>query len=420
MAPQGPERVLLALDDTDDAQGGCTTHAALELVHRLGLSLRSMPRLVRLNPNCPHKTRGNGAVVLELATPEGPRVQIGSWAGKPVEAFPDGGAPTLDAAAINEVVQALARPGAEPAFAIAPEPLPAAVYREAVSSRVDQEEAILALEASGATWAGGRGIVGCAGALAWPGPASSYELIAYRDPSRWGTERTVAQAPLASLDASATFHTHDSGHLTCVPATPCPVLMGLRGRDPERLVADALPAARQAAGEPMAGWCLWATNQASGDHVVEVEALRGPTWGTVRVPLRIDAVPEARAGGRAEVRAVDSVGRSVTLVAFEPTGAFRHHVWNLRPGDLVEATGAVDGDTIQLESLRLIEAVPEKVSNPTCCGKSMKSRGRGAGYACVACGARAEASAAQFAPRAAGAWEVPVMARRHLHRPLDW
>ena len=405
--------MLLALDDTDDPQGGCTTDTALQLVERLGLHLRSMPRLVRLNPNCPHKTRGNGAVVLDLATPEGPRVQVGER-GRSIEAFPDGGEPQIDLEDVWEAVQALARPGADPVVALAPEPLPEPVYWQAVRTRVERDEAAAVLEASGASWRGdGQGIVGCAGALAWSGPASSYELIAYRDPN---VARTVDPAPLLALD-DVTFHTAEAGRLVCVPKTPSPVLLGLRGHDPEALRDRGVPAIRRAG--PMQGWCLWATNQASGDHVLPVDGLaEAPPWATIRIALEITEAPTMGPGGHASVEGQAPDG-PVILRAFEPTGDFRRAVQALHVGDRVEATGALQGESIHLESLRLVAPVPEKTANPRCCDKSMKSQGR-TGYRCAKCGATAGPEAATFRAREPGAWEVPVSARRHLHRPQAW
>lgn len=408
--------MLLALDDTDSPTGGCTTFTALELLHRAGLHLRSMPRLVRLNPNCPHKTRGNGAVVLELAKPEGPRVTIGAWQGRPIEAFPDGGDPDVDPETLWHILGELTQPDASPAMVLTDAPIPPWTYAAAVTTQVTQEAAREALR--GAWFLGGQGLVGCAGAVSWPGPASSYEWIAYRDPARWGTPRAVEAGPL--LDAPGTFHTNDGTRLTCVPNTPCPVLMGLRGLDPEALLA-ATPRAAEVASEPIAGWCLWATNQASGDHVVALDAIEdAPPWATIELEATIQNAPEARTGGVAVVQAQDRTGQPVDLVAFEPTGDLRHAVWSLRPGDRVVATGALDGDTIQLEVLRLVDPVPTKVANPTCCERPMKSKGTNAGYRCNQCGKAAPEDAATHAPRKPGAWEAPISARRHLHRPLAW
>ena len=62
--------IHLGIDDIDSLKGGCTTHLAALLVQSLseveGLSFLDYPNLVRLNPNIPWKTRGNGAVCFRL------------------------------------------------------------------------------------------------------------------------------------------------------------------------------------------------------------------------------------------------------------------------------------------------------------------------------------------------------------------
>ena len=53
----------IGMDDTDSVEGGCTTWLATEVIKELSdFDLIDCPRLVRLNPNVPWKTRGNGAV----------------------------------------------------------------------------------------------------------------------------------------------------------------------------------------------------------------------------------------------------------------------------------------------------------------------------------------------------------------------
>ena len=59
----------IGIDDTDSVKGGCTTWLATEIIAELPeFDLIGPPRLVRLNPNVPWKTRGNGAVRLTIKT----------------------------------------------------------------------------------------------------------------------------------------------------------------------------------------------------------------------------------------------------------------------------------------------------------------------------------------------------------------
>src|SRR2546428_5254363 len=56
----------IGVDDTDSLRGMCTTFLATEIVRDLtgDFDLIGYPRLVRLHPNIPWKTRGDGAVFL--------------------------------------------------------------------------------------------------------------------------------------------------------------------------------------------------------------------------------------------------------------------------------------------------------------------------------------------------------------------
>ena len=67
----------VAYDDTDSRSGRCTTHLAFKVAEQLkkeGAKLVDYPLLIRLNPNIPWKTRGNGAVCLRLQVPDAGRV----------------------------------------------------------------------------------------------------------------------------------------------------------------------------------------------------------------------------------------------------------------------------------------------------------------------------------------------------------
>ncbi len=420
--------VFVAFDDTDSAEGGCTTRLVFDaLAAAPELVLRSMPRLVRLNPNVPHKTRGNGAVAFELVFPRGPRVQVGAWRGRPIYAFPEGASVAPDEALLAPMwaaIRARSQPDASPGLVASAEALPEILYWHAVRTEVTAEEA-RALH-DGIVFGEGRGIIGATAALAWEGPASSYELLAYRAAKRAGSPRKVDENGLRALDATgATFHSGDGDTTTCVPHTPCPVLAGLRGLDPERLVQEGLPVL-EASPESPEGWMLFASNQASGDHVTPSPLVRdAPHWGTIQIPVTVAGMPIDLQGGHAKVACHDRLGHPVDLIAFEPTKDFRRVVRGLRPGDQVLAVGAFDG-AVRLERLRIDELVEQvvKTANPTCpqCGRSMKSKGREAGFRCPDGHGSApeEAAINDVAPRTlrTGWYEVPVMARRHLHRPL--
>lgn len=70
--PTGSRVLHIGFDDTDSKSGRCTTNLAFKITSRLTRELDSVfidyPLLVRLNPNIPWKTRGNGGICLRIKT----------------------------------------------------------------------------------------------------------------------------------------------------------------------------------------------------------------------------------------------------------------------------------------------------------------------------------------------------------------
>src|SRR3989442_6722637 len=86
--------LYLGVDDTDSLRGMCTTFLATELVRDLReWDLIGYPRLVRLNPNIPWKTRGNGAICLRLGRGRGRGMTVGEIDGAGVVAYERAGPP---------------------------------------------------------------------------------------------------------------------------------------------------------------------------------------------------------------------------------------------------------------------------------------------------------------------------------------
>ena len=63
--------LYVGIDDTDSKEGMCTTYLAfniLKSLEKIGIYPVDLPSLIRLNPNIPYKTRGNGAVCLKFSS----------------------------------------------------------------------------------------------------------------------------------------------------------------------------------------------------------------------------------------------------------------------------------------------------------------------------------------------------------------
>jgi len=434
--------MLLGVDDTDSLEGGCTTHVAVQLALRLhaemDLVLLDHPRLVRLNPTNPWKTRGNAALAMRLGSPAGAPAAIGEWNGEPIHCYPDGVdiPPTeevLDAAwTVVEELTWVEEGRTNPGLVLSGRPAPTTWYDEALHTIMEVDVVEGRLRDGGLLSRGEgshRGLIGASAAIAWPMERTTWELIAYRRKDRWGTPRDVDVSSVEALDGRfpTTFDSYDreTGGPTMVPSSPCPVLYGIRGTDP----GDLPRALGSIIGEERAGWVEFVTNQGTDDHLVPKALSDARPFESVVVRGEVTKAPRTIPGGHVLFQITDG-GCHLAVAAYEPTKGFRHVVRDLIPGDIIVACGSVRDEprTLNLEKFSLltlgsrIEVV--KVGNPKCpdCGKSMKSVGTGAGYRCARCGTRAGEDDVIEEVRtrevATGWYEVPTGARRHLARPL--
>ncbi|MCX6693720.1 MAG: tRNA(Ile)(2)-agmatinylcytidine synthase [Methanomicrobiales archaeon] len=400
--------MLLGIDDTDSPAGMCTTYLAAVLRRRLErarLPVRAV-RLIRLNPNVQYKTRGNAAVALDF---EGGLISGFSLACSTVEDLAELGAE-----------------GTSPGVVAVDGPPPPAFYWKAVQDFCEIEEAVDVLDEAGALYrgyCGGRGLIGATAAVASDLTDPTYEVLAYREPARFGTPREVDSDSLFRADAATFPHTWDTvdragRSVVCVPHTPDPVLFGIRGERPGWLML----AREEVESEPPSIEEVFLTNQGTDAHLVPWTG--GPLRDGISYYLEgtLAASPTTARGGH--VSFLLATGDSfVSCMAFEPTKGFRDTVRALTIGDRVLVCGSFKRGTINLEKMRvgLISAM-SVTKPPHCarCGARMTSAGREKGYKCRTCGGRSrEPEMVPVARSLTPGWyEVPSSARRHLARPL--
>jgi tRNA(Ile2)-agmatinylcytidine synthase len=421
----------IGVDDTDTLQGMCTTFLLTEIVRDLTeeLDLIGYPRLVRLNPNIPWKTRGNAALCARFGRGQGPPRQVGEVDGRPIFAFrrsrltPNPSVARERVAALVERWACFEDHTTNPGFVVLRAPAPPWLYWSAVRKVVTKRQALRAAARLGhvAGYKNGRGIIGALASTAWRPQDRTYEILAYRRPSRWGTPRDIDPASVVDMDRRfpSTFNNYDyeNRRVVIAPHSPCPILFGIRGDNPE-VLPDAMRAIRS---ESRDRWLVFETNQGTDDHVSHT---RLPAVGrTIRMSATVSAFPRVVRGGHVVVRA-----GIMDLVAYEPSKQFRTVVGSLIPGDRIMAVGSVRNRprSLNLEKLKILSTVPlvRKEANPWCstCGKRAKSIGKGGGFRCVRCGARFRADQADWrvVQRNVGPgwYEPPVSARRHLSKPL--
>jgi len=271
-----------------------------------------------------------------------------------------------------------------------------------------------------------RGLIGATAAVAWrPLQDFTYELITYREKTRWGTDREVDDTSVQSIDkhTTKTFDNYDytHHHNRIVPHSPCPILFGIRGDDHEELFA----AMKLVKAEPRAGWLLFQTNQGTDNHLQPCTIEEIQPYYSVQVEGIVDTQPHTIAGGHVLFSIRDATG-TIDCAAYEPTKEFRNRIRCLQPGDTVSVCGGVRKVplTVNIEKIQVLhlQHIKEKIENPVCplCGKHMKSRGKDQGFKCVNCKTTSQQPVMSDLKREVkeGWYEVPVCARRHLSKPL--
>ncbi len=405
---------VVAVDDTDSRDGMCTTYLAARLAARLADTGARVERclLVRCNPAVAAKTRGNAACAVQADVDPTAARRVG-----------------------RELVDAHAAAGdrTSPGLVVAPDApgvVPRGVRafaRRAVRGHHTLDDAVATAEAAGYAhdgWAGGRGRIGALAAVGWPAVADdrTYERLVYRPRERWGTERRVDETSVfaaATAASPAAWDTVDreADEAVCVPATPGPVLFGIRGEGPE--VVERV--AGQIDHEPAERAATFVTNQGTDAHLRRAALAAVRDGRSYRVDATVAAAPETRAGGHVHLTLRDG-GADLPAVAFEPTKRFRDRVRALRVGDRVTACGEVGRGTLKLEKFAVRSLVETERVVPTCpgCDGSMSSAGADAGYRCRDCGTTAAGRVEQPVDRLLdeGWYEVPPRARRHVARPL--
>ncbi|NYT02096.1 MAG: DUF1743 domain-containing protein, partial [Methanosarcinales archaeon] len=399
--------LTIGIDDTDSEKGLCTTYLAAVLMDRLeGLGhLVGLPRLVRLNPCARFKTRGNAAIAFSLETEREEEVRE---------------------VALSTLLELsdLSGENTNPGMVIAREVSPEMTefYRRAVTEILEIREARELIQELG-LWHRGfkkqRGLIGALAAVGADFPDHTYELIAYREPGRWGVPRQIDTPSVWEADAETYPHTwdtvdHASRRIVFAPHSPDPVLFGIRGDDPEA-ISRAFNLITSETPERMA---LYRTNQGTDAHILNPDGEELRENRSYRLRGTVAGAPRDIAGGHVFF-SLEREGQTLECAAFEPTKGFRRLVRALVPGDRVEVYGALRSGTVNLEKLEVHELAASMVEEaPICpvCGRRMKSAGKGQGYRCRRCRTREEALTRRPAPRdvETGLYEVPPCARRHL------
>lgn len=409
--------IHIGIDDTDSPNGMCTTYVGALLYRELSRLAEplDLPRLIRLNPNIPYKTRGNGAVAMTFRADE--------------ESVPEIKDTVLFyVSQLAEFEHENTNPGVVFLEGEVPNELKEFSLK-ALREHVTIEEAEEVAREVGAEYFKfklGRGVIGSLAAIGYPLERFTYELLAYREPENFGTPRRVNPESVFQADNWAYPFSYDNvdpykRSVLITPHGKDPVLVGIRGVDKAKVLQVF---ERVEFGEPVAFYQLYKTNQNTDDHLVPKKIGKLKLYDSAVVRGKV-AGPYWERGRHVFFELEDETGK-IRVAAFEPTKKFRNWVRKLLPGDEIIAAGGIKEHegvlTLNLEKFYPVKLVPKvEYQKPRCpkCGGTMKSKGDY--LKCKRCGYRMpkELIPAEV-PRVLEKkiYEVPPDARKHLSRPL--
>lgn len=418
----------IGIDDTDSPRKGCTTYIAALLVEKLSdlnVHFIDFPSLIRLNPNVPWKTRGNGALCLRVRYENDIFNAIQDIALRLITSESD-----------------ISSEGTDPAVVFfhgiyIPKEL-VLFSKQVIQKVVKLDRAIRLIQKYRIEAVGfkeGRGIIG---ALAAIGETllgdHTYELITYRQEENIGKPRKLNHNSVFKMDSKMKDLTYNNidynkKRVLIAPRGLDPVLFGIRGETP---VAVAKAASLIEIGERIDRWVIFRTNQGTDAHFCERQKIIDiRPYHPVIIKGRVNRSPFT-IKGRHVIFSIKDESGEVDCAAYEPTGNFRNIIRKLMQGDTVEVYGGVrpasenHSTTINLEKIRIIQLAPlVNMSNPVCpqCSKRMKSMGSNAGFRCERCGFRNKRAKKEVVVNEreinTQLYIPPSRANRHLTKPPE-
>lgn len=417
----------IGFDDTDSTRQGCTTYVAALLVEKLealNVKFLDYPRLIRLNPNVPWKTRGNGALCLTITYDEAVEAQIKAVTVDLIESHSDldctGTAPGIVFLKTAQVPQEINL-----------------FSKNALTRIVTVQQATELIRKCNGEAYGYNTQQGIVGALAAIGETLTedytYELIAYRTPKNCGTPRQVDTDSIFQMDTALkpyTFNNVDfeKKRVIITPRGPDPILFGIRGETSE-VVKQAFHIVKPF--EPVERWMIFRSNQGTDAHLNRVQKLNQlQPYSSVIAKGVVSKNPQV-IPVRHVVFSIQDETAEVDCAAYEPTGDLRKAAKNLAIGDIIEAYGAVKKNvhgkpiTINLEKINLLHlAEKAQLQNPLCsnCGKRLKSMGKNQGLRCEKCKNRfpslSKTQTAEKRNLVTGLYVTSTRSQRHLTKPL--
>ncbi|MDG6221889.1 MAG: tRNA(Ile)(2)-agmatinylcytidine synthase [Candidatus Bathyarchaeota archaeon] len=383
-------KLHIGFDDTDSPNGGCTTYIAAILVEKLsniGVTFLDYPRLIRLNPNVPWKTRGNGALCISVECDENLVPKIKKTVLETVE--------TNSKLGYKET-----NPGIVFVFGEVPQQVKDFATKAKQSMLKVQDAIALAnqVNAEIIKFKKGRGTIGGLAAIGEDLKEDhTFEIITYRSPENLTVPRQIQASSVKRMNENCprTFNNMDpqTGRVLITPRGPDPILCGIRG-ETAQAVKDAYK--MLIINEPVERWIIFRTNQGTDAHLRRVSTINQiQPHNPVVVKGVVSKAPEIIQGGHVIFGLKDETGE-VDCAAYKPTVTLCNVARKMIQGDIIKVYGGIrelstNQLTINLEKIHVLELVPKQMFvNPVCleCGKRMKSMGVNQGFRCDKCGFR--------------------------------
>ena len=420
---------ILGIDDTDSNRQMCTTYLGTlicELLLEWGVEILDFPKLIRLNPNIPFKTRGNGAIAIHFKMEESDAELLWEELALIVKKYSD-----------------IEDENTHPGMVLLQGTIPQ-YFRDLYLKALYDVISLKDLKKRITNYSNvkfyflkkGRGLIGaCCAIGAQLRDDYTYEFIAYRiEKNRGISKRKINRESVLIADKKVplSFNNvdHESNSIMITPHGPDPILCGIRGETSESVIEMWRLLKIE---EPVERIMIFRTNQHTKVHFpIEFRGDEIKPYLSVKTHGRVSEKPEYIEGGHV-IFSIQIDKTIVDCAAYEPTKKFRNIVINLVEGDELTVFGGIrkpdrgDKMTINLEEIQITHLVEtsDKIT-PKCpqCNLTLKSAGKSAGYKCKKCSYRTPTKEYILRPkprelRTGVRYVTPICAQRHLTKPVQ-
>ena len=421
--PSDEKTLHIGFDDTDSINGRCTTHLSYlisnMLIRKFQVEFVDFPLLIRLNPNVPLKTRGNGAVCLRIRGRNYDKIKEEiTYTIENYSELENGANPGVVFYEGNDIGKDLI-----------------SFSGSAMDTILSKQLAIKIANKNNmqfSIFGKGYGIVG---ALAATGclldSDHTFETIAYRSKENIGTNRKTDDFKVKKLSEQSYPYTYNNfdiknNRILITPRGPDPVFCGIRGEDP---FMTTLFLKNLCIEEELDGYMIFRSNQGTNLHLVkENNGINIKPYTSGRITCQVVSTPSVINGGHVIFKIKDRFGSILPVAVYKPTGLTKIASM-LIIGDRIEVGYGAhlksnNQFTLNLEYLIIKElARVYNIRNPTCekCSKNMKSEGKNKGYQCYICKTRIRNSGKIKTEKdrklKSGLYIPEPIAHRHLTKP---